>query len=293
MPIVTTTIQTPPRAEQYRPYARAQTFSISGRRAGDAAYAITVLAGYAAPNITAGWAKINVIDRPLRLGFTVPNGYDPWTMDLPIQFEAVVRQAHGQHQPLSSDIEADIQVLEWMAGRGILYGEPTHGAAGPATALPPLVNVASLDGQGNSTDLIPRNLRLTDWVITNIAYDDSVGMSSSSGGTQSSGGVIRDRSGSRIRQAATVSLMQYVAAPGAIVSPGARQSRRNTAIGAKTVHASLAYNTIEKIVQHNTGGSATNSDIQTVARYNHIRSARQPLKLGQKILIPGVVLTPR
>lgn len=291
-----------PPERPYQPFTQAQTYSIAGRAPGDSsrlATVITVLAGYAPPKITGGWPKINVIDRPLRTGFTVPAGYDPWSMDLPIQFEAVVTPGW---QPTSIHVEQDIRVLEWMAGRNHLL-VPSPGSSlraankqplvNPVAEVLPIVDVVSLDDQGNETSLIPPNLHGIPWLVSNIDYDTTVG-ASSSGGQQSSGGVIRDRYGNRTRQAAVVSLIEYNAAPGAVNSPAARQARRgNTSGPPLVVHASQAYDTVEKLVLHEVAGDALYQDLRKVADFNHIRSIHQRLKIGRKILIPRSVMIVR
>jgi hypothetical protein len=45
-----------------------------------------VLAGEGAPTVTGGYPKVQVIDRPQRIGLTVFQGYDPFTIDVPIRF---------------------------------------------------------------------------------------------------------------------------------------------------------------------------------------------------------------
>ncbi|MGH3415555.1 MAG: hypothetical protein ACRDSS_03730 [Actinocrinis sp.] len=277
----------------YQPFTPQQTYVFAGRAPDGNGYTFRVLAGYGGPKITQGWAKVNVINRPLRLGYTIPDGYDPWQMGLPVQFEARTDQATG-HPAISANLELDIQKLEWMAGRGRLYGHAQgHTDVGPATGMPPLVNVASLNGAGNVTNLIPANLHLVDWVITNIDYDNTAPIMSAG----MSGGVIRDRTGDRVRQAATVTLLQYIASPGADNSPASRQRARGTAKGFKAFKATAALDTIHKIVRYATAGKASEADIQTVVAFNrdrlHVRSAAQKLRRGTVVRIPTSVLISR
>jgi hypothetical protein len=281
----------------WQPFSTAQTYVFDGRLPNANGYTFRVLAGYAAPKITAGLgSKVNIIDRPLELGFTVPVGYDPFAMDVPIQFEALTDAWTG-FPAITDDLEYDIEKLDWMAGRGRLYGDAQgHSTAGPAAGAPPLVTVASLDGGGNETNLIPTTLHRVDWMITNIAYDDTL-PAQSGGGTQVSGGVIRDESGDRVRQAATVSLVQFIAAPGSDLSPANRQAARGAATGFQSFTSKQGLNTIYKIVMYVTGGSATYKDIQAVVAFNRgrlkITRANQPLKNGTKVEIPKSVLIQR
>jgi hypothetical protein len=273
----------------YAPYQTNQLYTFSGTLPGAIGYTFNVLAGYQPMTVTGGWANISVIDRPLRLGFTIPQGYDPYTATVAIQFENVVRQPHRGASPLSN-VEFDIQKLEWMAGRGELY-RTRQGASplGPATGNPPLVTVTSLDSSGNPTNLIPPNLQGDIvWVITDIAYDTQVG-SSSSGGQQGSGGVQRDRSGTRNRQAAVVTLMQYISGPGAENSPSRRQANRQAASGYRVYRATSERDTIQAIVL-SINPTATASTVQSVISFNvdrlHVRSARQHLKIGTSVRVP-------
>ena len=281
----------------WQPFTPQQTYVFDGRLTNGNGYTFRVLAGYAAPKITAGLgSKVNIIDRPLELGFTVPVGYDPFAMDVPIQFEAVT-DAYTGFSAITDDLEYDIQKLDWMAGRGRLYGD-TQGrsTAGPAAGTPPLVTVASLDGSGNPTNLIPTTLHLVDWLVTNVAYDDTLPIQSG-GGTQASGGVIRDASGNRVRQAAVVSLTQFIAAPGSDSSPASRQTARGQADGFTTFDSRQGLDTIYKIVMYVTGGSATHQDIQTVLAFNRDRlkvtSATKVLKPDTTVRIPKSVTITR
>jgi hypothetical protein len=70
----------------------------SGRTIGP----ITVLAGSGAPTVTGGWPKIASVQRFQRESFTVPEGYEPRTLSVPIQFEAV---AVTRSRP---DVEAQV-----------------------------------------------------------------------------------------------------------------------------------------------------------------------------------------
>src|SRR5271169_3480345 len=66
---------------------------------------VTVLAGEGAPTVTGGWVKVASVARFQRVSFTVPEGYDPITMVIPVQFEgiALVKEA--------KNLEADIANL--------------------------------------------------------------------------------------------------------------------------------------------------------------------------------------
>ena len=108
-----------PPKPQPGPWSPQQTLNFVGTLTNgikSAPFSFNVLAGHGAPTITGGWAKINTVDRARTLGFTIPAGFDPMTMDVPIQFEGVAKYSDSE-----PDIEGDIQKLEWMAGRGKLF----------------------------------------------------------------------------------------------------------------------------------------------------------------------------
>jgi hypothetical protein len=285
----------------YRPWTPQQTYLFYGSLtnvAQVASFEFYVLAGDGAPTITAGFVKLNVIDRPQRVGFTVPAGYDPITMDVPIQFESWVRQPADksaiQHvgsisQALTTNqvpdnVEADIQKLEWMAGRGKLYASPPDlGVGSPATGDPPLVTVRSIDGTGSETNLIPPNLHGLEWIVSSIAYDTNP---------------LRDRLGNRRRQAATVTLTQFIAAAGSgLDSPTTRAKARNTQTHyQRPVVTTAAVNTIGLITETYVFNPTWQAKLAVLALNKklgvggvHIRSVNQTLPVGTIIQIPATL----
>ena len=279
-----------PLTRVYRPWTPGQVYSFVGSLTNVAevnTYQFFVLAGDGAPTITAGFVKLNVIDRPQRKGFTVPAGYDPITLSVPVQFESWVSQPPGQSAIYSEDaagndgtVETDIQKLEWMAGRGKLYSAFFAGQVGaPATGDPPLVTVRSIDGSGRETNLIPPNLHGLDWIVASITYDTSP---------------LRGPSGNRRRQAATVTLTEFVAAAGTgLDSPSTRAKARSTQASYGTyltVGATSALNTIGKLTET----YASNPTFQTklaVLAFNkaklNVKSVNQVLPAGTVVLIPS------
>lgn len=179
----------------------------------------SVLAGDGAPTVTGGWARIALLERPGRVSFTVPSGYDPVTMTVPILFDAVAKTKDR------ADIEADIKKLEWMAGRS------TEEALGE----PPYVEVFTLDDNGNTIALVPEQYqskpgRSQQWFISGIEFDTEA---------------IRDRSGSRLRQAATVTLTEIITTPGVIAKN--RKSREAVKNKNETVFSTSEADTIKKV----------------------------------------------
>lgn len=266
----------------YAPYTPGQVYIFYATLAGAGAESFAVLAGETAPIITGGWPKVNVISRPRRLGYTVAAGYDPITMDVPVQFERVVRNppinGHVQFS-ITRSIERDVERLEWMAGRGKLYRHH-HGRA--AEGDPPLVSVASYDGGGQVVNLIPPNARGILYTITNIAYDGS------------SAGAIRDTAGDLTRQKAMITLQQWSAAPGDTNnSPGARQRARGAAKGYKVYRTNHAQYSVLIIAEHHArrhDARALKEILALTRKHGHghgIRSYTQHLKPGTPIYIPN------
>lgn len=268
----------------YAPFTSGQVYSFFGSLsnvAEVASYQFFVLAGDGAPQITAGFVKLNVIDRPQRKGFTVAAGYDPITMDVPVQFESWVRQPTGKFA-ITNSVEHDIQKLEWMAGRGKLFSAAAdHGVGAPATGDPPLVQVASFDSGGNETNLIPPNLHGVSWVISTISYDENP---------------LRTSDGNRARQAATVTLTEFVASPGTTLdSPSTRAASRNAQTGKTEVrYSTQTLNTVLKMTVHytsNQSGSTAQQAAQQVlaatkAAGVSVKSILATLPTGTKVVIP-------
>lgn len=261
-------------------WTAAQTYTFTGQLAtGTQTQTFQALAG-APPTITGGFTKINTLDRPRRKGFTMPVGWDPISIDVPIRFE--YRTNYGQYGLYGSanQLEIAIQKLEWMAGRGQLYDSGT-----PTTGDPPTVWVGSYLADGKTvTDLIPRNLHdstgqhpsLT-FLVAGLQYDPNP---------------IRGPEGSRLRQDVTVSLIEQVTVPGTVQTTRQRQQGRNTNQNFTTHTTTAARNTIQKVCQH-IGITSPAAWAQVVA-FNadrlHVRSYHQDLKPGTTIQIPQAVL---
>jgi len=148
--------------------------------------AFSVTAGENRPKVTAGYAKYDTVDVPNRIGLNRFDGYDPITIDIPIQFENYTGDG-------GADIEDKIRRLERMAGRGTYPGA----AFGP----PSVIAVSVTDAHGNIVPLVPASYQWTpsnrnapQYRITTIAWDD---------------GALSDERGQRIRQTATVTVTQY------------------------------------------------------------------------------------
>lgn len=137
----------------------------------DPAYKFTARLGDGVPNITNGFAGWVVQDRLRRRGLTEWKGNDPLTIDIPVLFDHFI----------SGDgltCEAEIRQLEKMAGLERGLGEPPIVHFNAAGAVPHDEHDASA----------------LDWVISGISF----------------GAAELNKVGNRIRQACTISVMEYV-----------------------------------------------------------------------------------
>jgi len=257
------------------PYGRAQTVTFAGTLTNGTdfvAHSFYALAGDGAPTVTSGWAKWAVIDRPQRVGMTVLQGYDPLVMSIPIRFDQV---AHDTAD--GNSIEEDTQILEWMAGRGILYsGSPFSPALGDS----PLVTVIAADNSGNPIPLVPLQYQGAgiNWVITDLAYDQNP---------------LRNAGGHRIRQDVTVTLLQHVPSPFDTGNDSAstRAKARNGQAGKTytvTVRAGLrTYQEIATRSAHNPSAAKQILDAnKTTKGLKSIRSINAQLPVGAKVKVP-------
>lgn len=273
-------LASPSARHAYQPWTAQQQLNFVGALKNPstgqvATYEFTVLAGATRPTITAGFPKVQIIDRARRLGYTMVTGYDPISLDVPIQFEAMVNNPIGKYT--GQAVEQDIQKLEWMAGRGKDFATSRPKVGQAAVGTPPIVTVASFDGGGRETALIPPNVHGLQWLISNISYDTAA---------------ISDRQGNRVRQAATVTLTQYVPLPSATTS------RSKTPDGFKTYRTGENGNgdTVKSVVEKHTNRSdaATLRAVLKFCRSKNKRfpttSATKKLKKNTAIYIPDSLL---
>lgn len=242
------------------------------------------LAGETAAKIVGGFAKIQVIDRPRRKGFTMPVGYDPISVDVPIHIDEVV--SGGSEPPgIHSGVENDILTLEWMGGRGILYGGPNQSHNKQAIGNPPIVSWSTTNSNVNSpheTNLVPANVHGYSWVISNIAYGDP----------------IRDQYGNRRRQPVVLTLTEWVPIP-----TGKKPTVPTNKF--RTFQSTQALNTVAKVARpHLPSHNQTMNVYAAIVEYNQdvFQKAhkRYPVsrptqafpKVGTKVEIPDTYLAP-
>jgi hypothetical protein len=203
-----------------------------------AAYSFAVLAGDGAPTITDGYANYNIVARAQQVGMTVLAGYNPVSLTVPIRFDCFqadwVDSQTGKVNQTAAQLERDIQILDWMGGRGKLFAQD-GGVGAPGIGDSPLVTVYSTDSQGYQTPLIPPTVQGLQMVVSAIAWDASP---------------IRNTAGYRTRQDCTVTLLEWV--QDRFSASADSSSARAKATGAvageyKTVTTTGSLNTIRKI----------------------------------------------
>jgi hypothetical protein len=213
--------------------SQQQHIVFAGSLLGSPPQSFSVLAGEEAPTITGGWAAWNEIERPQRAPLTVVKSYTALALTVPILFDAVradgIDVLRGTPNYSGGLLEADIEALEWMAGRGKLYSEGTE-----ATGVSPRIRVYSVSASGREHPLIPPNAQEIDWVLTGLTYDPNPS---------------RNEDGWRIRQAATVELKEYLGGTFDTTrdSSSARAKARKADKGYVVMHTTQSVNTVQAI----------------------------------------------
>lgn len=177
---------------------------------------VSILADDPAPTMKDGYAQYDVIPRPGREGISRFLGYNPIAFDIPVQWEAYTAAKRdlfaGNGETTGQQVEADIELLERMAGRGNFPGAP---ATSPA-----VIRISCTDNNGNIVLLLPANYQWTPgnpspplWRISNITWG---------------GNPLRLPSGRRVRQTAVVEVTKYT--PISVVTRSAteRSKQRNS-----------------------------------------------------------------
>lgn len=153
---------------------------------------VTVLAGDGVVTVTGGYGGWETVSRPRNVGLTVWMGYEPLKMSVPILFDSL---ASGD----GNATEQSIAALERMAGRGSGKGGDTP---------PPVVKLSAYGA------LVPH--KNIDWHIESIEWGEAV----------------RNSSGNRVRQEATVGVIQSVVDK-TLKSKSAANRRRSSSKGPK------------------------------------------------------------
>lgn len=138
---------------------------------------------------TAGYQKINVLDRPQQTGNTIYAGFDPYTATLPLIIDTRTKDNCWSNVHFGNGVVEDIwALLEWAAGLGVnVLGEPALKNQTPnsvANVGPVAIKVKTIDGQGNTTNVIPAIHQNKRWYISALAWGDRIRDSASGNLTQ-------------------------------------------------------------------------------------------------------------
>ena len=180
-------------------------------KGGKEEYEFRALVNNESVEATEGYAIYARVKRPQRKSITVLEGYEPMTITVPLLFDestADTRIASERwREGKRGTIEDDMQILEWMGGRGVKFKTPPEGGVGtPGEGNSPLVEITSLLADGSESLIIPTQYRTAEllWVVSassgsGIEWDKTPGT-----------GVLRNASGRRVRQACVVTLTELV-----------------------------------------------------------------------------------
>lgn len=233
------------------------------------AYFISAICGTEGITPTSGYGKWKNVERRQRISITVLEGYDPYTITVPLIFDS-------QADPDS--VEKDLDELEWMGGRGQLFNSrPGHAGEGDT----PLIQIFSAEG----SSLVPSECSNEDirFVVSGIEYNMA---------GRELILPIRRADGERIRQAATVTLTQYEGAigNGGLDSPA---NRANVARKLKQEYDSFTVadgvNTFRKIAKHfNRNPNRISSAAREIANANAKLGASVDKRLnhGVRVRVP-------
>ena len=257
-------------------------------------YTLQILAGEGAPTVAGGWPEWLTINRPQRVGMTVLQGYPPVKLTIPIRFEAITTGARTRPDTgLPRNIEREIQILEWMGGRGrplgthpkpggTFAGTPGHDALGDS----PLIQLQT-ESPGSQNPLIPVQFQAgsMSWVVDGEA-----------GGISFDANPLRDAGGARVRQLATIYLKQYVPSPGSSADSAAERAAAKAGGAGKGRYykTTSALNTVKRLVQHiikGTGSAASTQAVKETIAANRGNkkigtNPNKPLAAGTRVFIP-------
>ncbi len=232
----------------------------------------------------AGWGKWAKVPRRQRTALTVLEGYEPYTITLPLLLDAGFLG--------KEDIETEIKSLEWFGGRGTAF----HGTPGiPGQGETPLIELES------QSRLVPYWCQSTRgqegsimYVLDNLEYN-TIGREWIKPIRLANG----PRVGARTRQAVTLTLIQYVEAPGALIDSvanrvGVLQPQKQTF--GKPFIVSGGHNTFMKIAKYLNRTDQSNIPVAAreiqEANTSLAKSVYKVLKHGTKVRIPESA-TPR
>ncbi len=227
---------------------------------------------------TDGWGKWSKVARRQRTAITVLEGYEPYTITVPLLLDAGFLGIE--------DVEQEVKKLEWMGGRATMFqGKPGH----PGQGETPLIELTS------ESRLVPYWCQSTRgsegsvlYVVEKIEYN-ILGREWITPIRLPSG----PRVGARTRQACTLTLLQYVGSSAATLDSAANRvavlkEQQNTY--GKTFIVEDGHNTFMKIAAYLNSTDASNipTAAQEIQKANSKLGASvyKQLNRGAKVRIP-------
>lgn len=222
---------------------------------GEALAPLVVLAGEEGLTASDGYGGWEVTDRPFRTSLTWWKGNRPFTLSVPILFD---------NWDDGGSVEEDIALLERFAGRGI-----------NAISPPPALRLYSgSEYYQNDSGLVPLNYRSAPpnpgpptWVIQDIDW----------------GSALRNNAGNRVRQEATVSLLQVIGLDKITFGSksAAKRTPPNQISGEAEMYTVRQGDTLKSIARKKLGNADRWNEIK---KLNNLKSST--IKAGQTLVIP-------
>lgn len=221
-----------------------------GKLVGPEEHHIEALLGSEGVTPTDGWGKWAKPGRRQRTALTVLEGYNPYTITIPLLLDAGFLGFE--------DVEKQCSILEWFGGRGTLFhGKPGH----PGQGEPPIIEVAS------TSELVPKWCQSglgsegsTLYVLENPIEYNMFGREWVTPIRRAAG---EPGAGRRTRQAATLTLIQYEDVPGSSTTNSAA-NRYNVAQAQG--HAFIPFTVSDNI----------NTFMKIAGHFNHTKHANIP-----------------
>jgi hypothetical protein len=210
-----------------------------GKLVGPEEHHIPALLGSEGVTPTDGWGKWAEVGRRQRTALTVLEGYAPYTITVPILLDAGYLGF--------DDIEGQCSILEWFGGRGTLFrGKPGH----PGQGEPPVIEVSS------ESELVPKWCQSGLGPAGSTLYVLQTPIEYNMCGREWITPIRRSASepgaGRRIRQAATLTLVQYNGAAGNTSDSAANRFNVAQAQGNSFIPFTVSdnINTFTRIAKH-------------------------------------------
>jgi hypothetical protein len=217
--------------------------------------------------VTAGYGKWKNVDRRQRTSLTLLEGFDPYTITVPLILDGVANL---------ESVEEELEKLEWMGLRGLLVGASDaerEGKFHPGQGETPTIEVLG--------KLVPSAVSSPDirFVLTGVEYNMA---------GRELILPVRRGDGERVRQALTLTLTQYISSKGASQSP----AQRAAAIKAeeheyKHFVVSDGIDTFRKIAKHYRAADISGAAREIQKANSKLgASVDKVLKHGTKVKVP-------